>query len=62
MLMMTPMTPIRRADANPYGVSVWVATQAMDTQITSAMVPLTAGSVASSKWISILLKALGNVC
>jgi hypothetical protein len=30
-----------------------VATQAIDTQLTMAMVPFTAGLVASSKWISI---------
>ena len=34
----------------------------MDTQLTTAMVPLTAGSVACSNQISIVLKALGNVC
>jgi hypothetical protein len=53
---------MRKAEANLYRVLVWVATYAMDTQLTTVMVPLTTGSVASLEWISIILKASVNVC
>ena len=48
MPMMTLMTLMRKAEANPYGVLVWVATYVMGTQLTTAMVPFTKGSVVSS--------------
>jgi hypothetical protein len=53
--MMMPMMPIRKEDAKPYGVSVCVATHAIKMQATMmAIVPLTAGSVASSNFISMV--------
>jgi hypothetical protein len=53
--MMMPMMPIRKEDANPYGVSACVDTYAMEMQATTAMVPLIAGSVASSNLISMFV-------
>ena len=52
MPMTTPMTSMRKAEANLYGVLVCVATQSMDMQLTTVMVPSMAGSVASLKRIS----------
>ncbi len=49
------MVPIKKDEAKLKGVSVYVAAYAMETQVTTAIVPLTAGSVASSNWISILV-------
>ena len=53
MPMMILMIPIRKEDAKPDGVSACVAMYAIETQATTAIVPLIAGSVASSNLISI---------
>jgi hypothetical protein len=53
--LMMPMMPIRKKDAKSYGLSVCVATHAIKMQATTmAIVPLTAGSVASSNFISMV--------
>ena len=52
--MMIPMVPIRKEDAKPYGVSACVVMYAIETQATTAIVPLIAGSVASSNLISMV--------
>ena len=52
MPMMILMVPIRKEDAKPDGVSACVAMYAIETQATTAIVPLIAGSVASSNLIS----------
>ena len=52
---MMPMILIRKEDANPYGVSACVAMYVIEMQATMAMVPLTAGSVASSNLISMFV-------
>jgi hypothetical protein len=49
-----PIMPMRTAQEVPYQFSACVAMLAMDTQLTMVMVPLTAGLVTSSKWISIV--------
>ena len=54
MPMMILMVPIRKEDAKPDGVSACVAMYAIETQATTAIVPLIAGSVASSNLISIV--------
>jgi hypothetical protein len=51
--MMTLMMPMRRAQDVLYQFCACVVTKAMDTQLTMVMVPLTAGLVASLKWVSI---------
>ena len=48
MPMMILMVPIRKEDAKPDGVSACVAMYAIETQATTAIVPLIDGSVASS--------------
>jgi len=53
--MMMPMMPIRKEDVNPYGVSACVDTYVMEMQATTLMVPLIAGSVASSNLISMFV-------
>ena len=53
--MMMPMILIRKEDANPYGVSACVVTYAIEMQATMVMVPLTAGSVASSNLVSMFV-------
>jgi hypothetical protein len=50
--MTTLMMPMRRAQDVPYQFCACVAMKAIDTQLTTAMVPLTAGLVASLKQIS----------
>jgi hypothetical protein len=52
--MMILMVPIRKEDAKPDRVSACVAMYAIETQATTAIVPLIAGSVASSNLISIV--------
>jgi hypothetical protein len=52
--MMTPMMPIRKEDTTPYEVSGCAAMYAIKMQATTAIVPLTAGSVASSNFISMV--------
>jgi len=52
--MMIPMVPIRKEDAKPYGVLACVAMYVIETQATTAIVPLIAGSVASSNLISMV--------
>jgi hypothetical protein len=52
--MMIPMVPIRKEDAKPYGVLACVALYVIETQATTAIVPLIAGSVASSNLISMV--------
>ena len=54
MPMMILMVPIRKEDAKPDGVLTCVAMYAIEMQATTAMVPLIAGSVASSNLISIV--------
>ena len=54
MPMMRLMIPIRKEDAKPDGVSACVVMYAIETQATTAIVPLIAGSVASSNLISIV--------
>jgi hypothetical protein len=52
--IMILMVPIRKEDAKPDGVSGCVAMYAIEMQATTAIVPLIAGSVASSNLISIV--------
>ena len=53
MSMMILMVPIRKEDTKPDGVLACVAMYAIETQATTAILPLIAGSVASSNLISI---------
>ena len=54
MPVMILMVPIRKEDAKPDGVLACVVMYAIETQATTAIVPLIAGSVASSNLISIV--------
>ena len=55
MPMMILMVPrIRKEDAKPDGVLACVAMYAIEMQATTAILPLIAGSVASSNLISIV--------
>ncbi len=57
--MMILMVPIRKEDAKPDEVSVCVVMYAIETQAMTAIMPLIAGSVASSNLISIVK---GGMC